>query len=398
MSDSFHSNYGVSYEINESMIELRRNLHQHPELSHQEEKTAQRIANHLDRLNLPYKTGVGGFGVVAEIPGKEDGPFIALRSDMDALPIQEETGLPFSSIHSGVMHACGHDGHSSMLMGAAHLLSGKEQPTFPIRFIWQPAEEKGTGAQAMIKDGVLKDVAMIFGGHLDRRYPAGELIISEGAVNASTDTFRIEIHGQEGHGARPHEAVDAVVVGSLLVTAVQTIVSREVDPAHPSVLSIGKFVAGSAPNVIAGTALLEGTIRAQDLEVRESLNLAIRRIAKSIGELHGAEIKTEFHSGSPPVINSPEMTQLAIEAGERVVGKDCVKPLHTANMGGEDFAFYLEHVRGCYIRFGGKIPGREGHPAHSSRFDFDERALAAGAAWFSEVAHLAAQHLKSKPS
>lgn len=393
MNDSTSLPLDFPKAVYDRMVDLRRDLHRHPELSNREQDTAQRLASRLKQLNITCREEIGGTGVIADIPGANPGPMVALRADMDALPIHEETGLEFSSIHDGVMHACGHDGHSSMLMGAAELLMQGDPPPVSVRLIWQPAEEIGSGAQAMIEAGVLENVGMIFGGHLDRRYPAGCLIVTEGPVNASTDTFDVHIQGQQGHGARPHEAVDAVVVGSLFVTSLQTIVSREVDPAHPSVVSVGSFQAGTAPNVIAGHAHLRGTIRAQDPEVRSHLQRSIQRIAKAIGELHDAKIDVSLHSGSPSVINSPEMASLAREAAIHVVGPDRVYPLHTSNMGGEDFAYYLDHVKGCYIRFGGKIEGREGYPTHSSRFDFDERALAAGSAWLVEMARRAGQQL-----
>lgn len=327
---------------------------------------------------------------MAEIPGQRSRPFIALRADMDALPIIEETGLPFSSQVPGVMHACAHDGHTAMLLGAAMVLIKGEPPPLPVRLIFQPAEETALGAKRLISEGVLKDVAMIFGGHIDRHYPCGTIIVTKGAVNASSDRFSVEIAGQGGHAARPHEAVDAVVVGSLLVIALQTIVSREINPAHPSVVSIGRFDAGTAGNVIAGHALLQGSIRAQDPEVRSALHRSLRRISESVAQLHDAEIRVDIQQGPPPLINSDVMTTLARHAALQTVSKDRVGKLLTANMGGEDFSYYLDHVAGCYVRYGAQIPGREGYPAHSSRFDFDEGALSIGAAYLVNIAREAA--------
>jgi amidohydrolase len=371
----------LPFDVVERMVEIRRDLHQHPELSWQETRTAAAIAARLRALGYSPRTGVGGKGVVVDVAGSGDGPRVALRADMDALPIQEDTGLSFASIHDGVMHACGHDGHSAMLLGAAEVLASAPPP-IPVRLLWQPAEEHGNGAKAMIEDGVLEGVDLIFGGHVDRHYPPGVLVVSEGAVNASTDTFHLRITGQQGHGARPHEAVDAIVVASLLVTALQTIVSREVDPAHPSVVTVGSLHAGSAPNVIAGEAVLEGTIRAQDASVRAHLHRSLTRIAKAIGDLHTARVAVEIREGTPPLINPPGPTAIAAAAAARVVGAGAVTQLHTANMGGEDFAWYLERVGGCYIRFGAQVEGRAGYPAHSSRFDFHEDALQHGAAWY----------------
>ena len=390
--------FGLEPNIQQRLVDIRRDLHQYPELGWAETRTAARICETLDELAIPYRKGVAGTGVIADIAGRQKGPTIALRADMDALPIQEETGLAFSSKIDGVMHACAHDGHTSMLLGVAMLLANGPPPPLPIRLIFQPAEETGRGAKRMIEEGVLDNVAMIFGGHLDRHYPTRSIIVTEGPVNASSDKFSIEIAGQGGHAARPHEAIDAVVVGSLLVMAIQTIVSREVNPAHPSVVSIGRFDAGTAGNVIAGHALLEGSIRAQDPEVREDLHRSIRRIAESVGQLHDARIEVEIKKGTPPVINKTEVTALAQQAAVQTVGEQGVQPLATANMGGEDFSYYLEQVPGCYVRYGAQIPGREGFPAHSSRFDFDEDALGIGAAYLAAVARIAAERVRdSRP-
>ena len=374
----------VPSEVFEQMVALRRDLHRHPELSWAEVRTAERIQAELSRLEIPSRL-ICGTGVVADLPGPAGVPMIALRADTDALPIHEETGLPFASVQDGVMHACGHDGHSSMLLGAAAMLRGEELPA-PVRLFWQPAEEHGAGALKMIEAGILEGVGAIFGGHVDRHYEEGLLVVTEGPVNASTDRFVIEITGQGAHGARPHESVDTIVVGSLLIMAIQTIVSREVDPARPSVVTVGSFHAGGAPNVIAGRAQLEGTIRAQHPEVRAHLRRSIQRIAESVGTLHNAGVRIRLYEGTPPLHNPPGPTRIAREAAEAVVGEERVTTLRTANMGGEDFAFYLEKIPGCYIRFGAQVPGREGFPAHSSRFDFAESALGTGAAWFAEVA------------
>ena len=383
----------ISPEVFQRQVSVRRELHKYPELSWEEVRTSAAICAFLERLGIPYRTKVARTGVVADIPGKAGVPCVVLRADMDALPIREETGLEFASAHEGVMHACGHDGHTAMLLGAAELLAKENNLPAPVRLLFQPAEEKGAGAQAMIKDGALEGAGMIFGGHLDRHYRAGTIIVSEGAVNASSDNFCIEIIGQGAHGARPHESIDAVVVGSLMVMALQTIVSREINPAHPSVVSVGLFQAGTAPNVIAGQARLEGTVRAQDEGVRRQLNASVKRIAESIAQLHGATIHVAISLGTPPLVNSREMATLAREAAVEAVGETAVLPLHTANMGAEDFSYYLEHIPGAYVRFGAQVPGREGFPAHSSRFDFDEQALAVGGAFYYSVAKAAGRVL-----
>ena len=386
-------NHLVTKLLFEKLVYVRRTLHQHPELSGREKKTAQTIANFVKNLGITQCHKVAETGVLADIPGTPEIPCVVIRADIDALPIQEETGLEFSSIRHGVMHACGHDGHTAMVLGAASLL--REEPSLPapVRLLFQPAEEIGIGATAMINDGALENAAIIFGGHLDRHYPTGTIAVAEGSVNASTDSFTIEIIGQGAHGARPHESIDAVVVASLMVMALQTIVSREVDPAHPSVVSVGLLQAGTAANVIAGTAKLEGTIRAQDPKVRGHLQTSIKRIAESIAQLHGAKIHVAFNLGTPQVINTSEMAQLAQEAATQAIGKENVLPLRTVNMGGEDFSFYLETIPGAYVRFGSQIPERENYPAHSSRFDFDERAIAVGASYYYHIALLAGKRL-----
>jgi len=380
------------------LVKLRRALHAHPELSGQEEKTAATICKFLEELGITHRNGVAGHGVVADIPGDSGVPCVVLRADMDALPIQEETGLEFASVHGGVMHACGHDGHTTMLLGAAALLSQDKDLPAPVRLIFQPEEEKGTGAIAMIKAGALDGAGLIFGGHLDRHYRPGTVVVSEGPVNASSDNFAIEIIGQGAHGARPHESIDAVVVGSLMIMALQTIVSREVDPARPSVVSVGQFHAGTAPNVIAGQAKLEGTVRAQDTAIRQQLLSSVRRIAESIAQLHGAKIHITVTEGTPPLVNHQEMAHLARRAAVEAVGEANVLPLKTANMGAEDFSYYLEKIPGAYVRFGSQVPGREGYPAHSSKFDFDEEALAVGAAYYRAIARIAGQQLRQHPA
>ncbi|MEZ4239438.1 MAG: M20 family metallopeptidase [Myxococcota bacterium] len=382
---------GVPQGVVDRMVALRRALHQQPELAFHEHDTMRRISAALDELGVAHRTGVAGTGIVADLPGRGDAPLVALRADIDALPIQEETGLPFASSRPGVMHACGHDGHTSMLVGAAALLLA-DPPPGPVRLLWQPAEEAGYGAVKMIEAGVLEGVAAIFGGHLDRLYPPGTLVVTDGCVNASTDTFHFEVIGRQGHAARPHEALDAIVVGSHLVTTLQSVVSRQVDPAQPAVVTVGRFEAGTAANVIAGRAVLEGTIRAQRADIRRQLKEGVIRAARAVGELHGAAIQVTLIDGTPPLLNPPGPTAVARAAAVAVVGEGSVRPLGTANMGGEDFAWYLDHVPGAYIRFGARTTGEEPPPAHSSRFDFHEDALPVGAAWYDRVARHAQTH------
>lgn len=384
----------IQSSLFERMVALRRDLHRHPELSGKERKTTDRLSQELDRLGIAYHHPLET-GLVAEIEGPPDVPAVALRADIDALPIQEDTGLEFASSVNGVMHACGHDAHAAMLVGAAELLVADPQPLpAPVRLIFQPAEELGTGARAMIEAGALRDVGAIFGGHVDGHLQTGVIAVVEGTVNACSDAFRISIRGLQGHAARPHETVDAVVVGSLIVMAVQTIVSREIDPAHPSVLSIGRFQAGAAPNVIAGAAVLEGTIRAQEPEVRDQLRRSLERVCASVGQLHEAHIEFHLEEGTPPLVNRQPMVGVARTAAETVVGPDRVRhAMRGANMGGEDFSWYLQDIPGCYVRLGCRAPGAPTRPAHSSQFLIDEEVLAPGAMWLAEAARQAGRTL-----
>ncbi|MCA9214271.1 MAG: amidohydrolase [Planctomycetales bacterium] len=378
----------------ERLVAFRRDLHEHPELSWDEHRTADRVCEYLSDLGIGYQRDVAGTGIVAEIPGPAGSPVVALRADMDALPIIEETGLPYKSGKNGVMHACGHDGHTSMLLGAASLLVQEASLPATVRLIFQPAEETGEGAKAMISAGAIDGVSIIFGGHVDRHFTVGSIAVTDGPVNASSDRFSIHITGKGGHAARPHETVDAVVVGSLMVMSLQTIVSREVNPAHPSVVTIGRFDAGTASNVIAGQAELEGSIRAQDQDVRLSLHRSVKRMAESIAQLHGAAVEVDITMGTPVVKNLPMPTSIARQAAETVIAQDQIVQLEIANMGGEDFGYYMERVPGCYVRFGTAVDGVEQFPAHSSRFDFDERAIAVGAAYFAAAAKTAGEDLR----
>ena len=373
----------------ERIIAIRRDLHQHPELSWQEERTTGVIADRLRELGIAFRAGVAGTGIVADIPGRTS-TRIALRADMDALPVHEETGLPFASTNDGIMHACGHDGHVSILLGAAELLAGEEDLPTSVRLIFQPAEELGAGAKRMIEDGALDGVDMIFGGHLDRGYDPGELIVTAGCVNASTDEFYIELSGTGGHGARPHETVDPLVVGSLIVNELQTIVTRTLDPTHAAVLSFGQFHAGTAPNIIGNVAKLDGTLRTQHPAARKGLQEGVRRLTNGIASAHGVDVTIDIVEGTPPVINEGAPLMIAQHAAEDVVGKKGVRPMSSGNMGGEDFGFYVEQVPGCFIRYGATPPG-ESFPAHSSRFWWDEATLAHGANWMRAVAIAAGQ-------
>ena len=375
--------FNVDHTLHKRMQEIRRSLHRHPELAYQEEKTSALICQELTRLGIDFTKGLAGTGIRACL-GTDAEPCIALRADMDALPIEEETGLEFSSINSGVMHACGHDGHVAMLLGAAELLQ-EQKPDGRIVLLFQPAEESGNGAAAMIAAGCLQDVDMIFSGHIDTHYPVGTLTVDKGLICSYTNPFTINIHGRGGHAAKPHETVDAIVVASNLVMNLQTLVSRRINPAHAAVVTVGRFSAGSVHNVIAEKATLEGTIRSAHPETRDRIISGLNRVIRGAAEMCNAEIILTLHEGLPAVVNDERSHAVAREAAVAVVGEDSVFSQRYPSLGGEDFSFYQQSIPGCMIRFGAAREMGAG-PAHSSRFDFDENVLTYGAAWLAAVA------------
>ncbi len=378
------------------MRSVRRRLHRYPELAGREQQTAALVLRELERLGITCRTGIGGTGIRAEI-GLACGPCVALRADMDALPIRELTGLDFASTREGIMHACGHDGHVAMLLGAAALLRQVDLPGRVV-LLFQPAEEAGNGAAAMIRDQALDGVEMIFSGHIDTHYPVGFLIVDDGLICSYTDPFTIRIHGRGGHAARPHEAVDSVVVAANLVMNMQTLVSRQIDPSHAAVVTVGRIEAGTVHNAIAENAILEGTVRSAHRDTRNSILSGLRRVIHGASDMCNAEIELEFFDGLPAVVNDPGATDVARRAAVAVVGADQVVSQGQPSLGGEDFAFYQQQVPGCMIRFGGQVTAGPAGPAHSSRFDFSEDVLGYGAAWLAAVARLALHDLAGDSS
>ncbi len=377
------------------LVELRRSFHRHPELAFEEEHTAGRIKQELERLDIDFTYPGKGGAVVGRLPGKRaGGPTIALRAEMDALPGAENTDLPFASTIEGKMHACGHDAHMAMVLGAASLLV-RQPPPANVLFVFQPAEERGGGARVVLNSGVLDGVNAIFGGHVTHHYRVGEIMVASGVITAQSDRFRIEVHGKGGHGARPHEATDAIVVAGLLITAIQTLISREINPVYPSVVTIGRLEAGSAPNVIAENAILEGSIRTTLGHVREQLHTGLRRMAKAVGDLHNANVTIDIEEGYPPVVNTPRETGIAYSAARNVVGEHGLMAMDHPSMGSEDFSYYLHDIPGCYVRFGARRQEQEYIPLHSPEFDIDEAVLRVGAHYFEQVARHAASELRN---
>jgi hippurate hydrolase len=401
MSTDFQNTpFHVDTSLRDWITDIRRTIHKHPELAYKEIKTREFICKKLSELSIPYKTEYARTGVVAFIgsdgASAENLPCVALRADMDGLPVVEKTGLPFASEIPGLMHACGHDGHIAMLLGAAALLK-KTNPQGKIRLLFQPAEEYGNGALDMIADGALQDVQAIFAGHIDRHFEVGQIAAEPGLICAYTDPFEIHICGRGGHASRPHETVDSIVVASLLVMSIQTLVSREVNPSYPTVVSVGRIQGGTASNVIAEEAVLEGTIRTTHSEVRNQIITGLKRMVHAMDELYNAHTSITFHEGLPPVINNAVAAYLAQEAAQAIVGETGVVTQQYPSLGGEDFAQYLKEIPGCLVRFGAGLPDHADVPAHSPYFNFDEGVLPIGAAFLAQVAHLAIEKLKDSP-
>ena len=364
--------------IKNILIQWRRDFHQYPELGFEEHRTSSIIAETLISFGMSPKTGVGKTGVTADLNFGE-GPTIALRADMDALPMQETSGLSFSSKHDGVMHACGHDGHMAMLLGAAKILSQMDKElTGTIRFIFQPAEEGEGGARYMIEDGCLEGVDEIYGIHVWNYQPVGEVGAKEGPILAAADLFDIIIKGVGGHGATPQGTVDAVIVAAHLIQALQTIVSRNTNPLESTVITIGEINGGHNFNIIADKVRLAGTTRAYTKENRSMIQRRMQEIIDGVAKSFGAEITFNYTDGYPPTINHAGPVKKVLQAAGKVVGPGAGDPY--LSMGGEDFSYYLQKVPGCFF-FVGSAPDGQRHfstPHHCSHFNMDESALSVG--------------------
>ncbi|MBA2458300.1 MAG: amidohydrolase [Gemmatimonadales bacterium] len=372
---------------------VRRDLHRHPELSWREEGTAARLESALTALGATQVSRVARTGVMARMPGRRPGgPAVAIRGDIDALPIQEATGLPFTSEVPGVMHACGHDVHATWAVGAAMLLR-KVPAEGDVVILLQPAEEAAEGAAAVLESGALDGVSAIFGGHVDRRYQVGQVVAQVGPVAASADFFEIEITGAGGHGARPHECADPIVGAGALIVAIQTLIARRLDPAVPGVVTVATVHAGTADNIIPDRATLTGTVRAVDPGSRAFLLEELRHLSEGVAAAHRLSARVTFAQGTPPIVNLPGPTAWASEAIGAVLGAGAEVPLAGTNMGGEDFAFYLERMPGCFLRIGAREPGGAWLPAHSPGFYAAEESVFVGAAVLAETARRASAAL-----
>lgn len=365
----------------EQLIGWRRDFHANPELAYTETRTANIVADHLEKLGYEVRKGVGKTGVTGVLRGSGSGKTLMLRADMDCLPIQEENAVPYASRQSGRMHACGHDGHTAVLMMvASKLASSKRKFNGNIKLVFQPAEEGGNGAVAMIEDGALQNpkVDHAIGLHVYNSLPLGKVGLSPGPIMAGIDEFHLTIVGTGGHAAAPHQTVDPIVVAAQTIVALQTIVSRNVDPIKSAVITVGALHAGEAFNVIASTAEMKGTVRFFDSQLGDNLPAWIERVIRGTTEAMGATYQLDYKRLAPPVINDAAMAEFIRDVSAEVVGDSQVH-FNERLMGSEDMAYFLNEVPGCFF-FVGSANAERGlaHPHHSSRFDFDEAALETG--------------------
>jgi amidohydrolase len=370
----------------ERVINIRRDLHQIPELGFKEDKTSAYVAAYLKKEGLEVTTGIARTGVVGLLRTGRSGPTLLIRADMDALPITEETGFPFSSMHQGVMHACGHDGHTAMALVTATVMNAiKEQICGRIKFVFQPAEEGPGGAKPMIEAGVLEDpkVDCALGCHIWPNIPEGTIGIRSGALLGAMFSFDITINGKGGHGAMPHLCVDALETGCQVVNALQRIVSRKMNPLHPTVVTVGRFQAGTAFNVIPEKARLSGTARTFEKTTWNRWPEIIENVVKGVCESMGAGYEVTFEQGYPPTINDEEMAEFMKKIASDVVGKDRVV-VPDKTLGGEDMAFFLETTKGCFFCLGAGNDAYAG--IHSPHFVFNEDILITGVETFCRAA------------
>jgi hippurate hydrolase len=380
----------VEEKFGEKIVALRRDIHREPELGFDTEKTAEKVLAALGSLPLDIETGVAKNGIVATLEGEGDGPTVALRADMDALPILEDTGLPFASETEGKMHACGHDGHTSMLVGAAHVLSGmRDRFDGTVKFVFQPAEEGGGGGKVMVDEGVADGVSSIFALHLWPGLPFGKVATKAGPIMAAADAFEMEIKASGGHGAMPHLACDAIAIAAQVVTALQTIVSREVDPVEPAVLTVGEIGAGTAFNIIPDKARIGGTVRTLNADLRKKIPARMEELARGVAQGMRGDVDLDYTFSYPVTVNDEAAADLALGVAEGLFGGESVLELPNPSMGGEDFAYFLQKVPGAFIWLG---IGEDASGLHTPGFAFDEEILPRGSALLAALSISASQH------
>ncbi len=372
-----------------TIIEYRRHLHQIPEIGFALHKTAEYVEKQLELIGLESVTGIAQTGIVSLLAGDnsggKDGKTVLIRADMDALPITEETGLPWASTHDQAMHACGHDGHMAMVLGAALVLHAmKDQIHGKVKFLFQPAEESPGGAKPMIEAGVMDQpkVDYVLGAHLWPSLQQGEIGVKDGPLMASMSTFDLTIKGKGGHGAMPHLCVDPIDASVQVVNALQRITSRQMKPISPTVVTVGSIHGGTTHNIIPDSVHLQGTTRTFDRDIWLNWPKRIEQIVKGVCQATGTSYELQFNAGYPPLHNNPKLAKIAKDSAIRVVGKDNVVTPEL-NMGGEDFAFFLEEAEGCFVFIGTGQPTSV--PLHNSKFDFAEDVLLTGVEYFCEA-------------
>ena len=389
--------YTISPSERSTLIDLRHDLHAHPELGYAETRTCATICEMLSDAGVEHRAGLaGGTGVLAWLPGSNEDDAIALRADIDALPIVEASGVPWSSTHEGRMHACGHDGHTTILLGTVRSLAEEARTNGlprPVVFIFQPAEEGGAGGRAMIKDGCLdgsvapyvpKRIYALHGWPLAREATVGT---REGPILAAADRFEITIHGRGAHAAGPHYGRDPILAGSAIVSALQTIVAREIDPLDSGVVSVTTFNAGTAFNIIPATASITGTARSLNASTRDALEARITSIAENVALAHECRAEVTYHRGYPITVNHADPVERFNRCAEAEVGKEGIEPVLHPAMGGEDFSFYGEVIPACFFLLGLLRQGEESMPGlHTPDFDFNDNVIETGVAMFRRLA------------
>jgi amidohydrolase len=377
---SVTSTISVPEKLFDDVVALRRDFHMHPELGFEEHRTAGIVADRLRALGFDVHTGIAGTGVVGIMRGSAPGRTIMLRADMDALPILEENRHAYRSTIDGKMHACGHDGHVAILLGAAELIAdGKERLAGTVCLLFQPAEEGHGGARVMVEQGVIErfGIERAYGLHLNSKLPVGTLGFREGPFYASSDSIEIEVLGKGGHGSAPHDAVDPIYTAANFITSVQQIVSRHVDPIEPAVVTIGSIHGGTIHNVIPRTVRMLGTVRAFSDEVRNAMPERIERVLKSCCDAMGARYEFEYLWRYPVTSNDADQTRYARALAERTAGEDRIVTADKL-MGAEDFSFFAQRVPACFYTLGARGGEASSNPHHSSTFDIDEAALSTG--------------------
>ncbi|OAB61142.1 peptidase M20 [Leptolyngbya valderiana BDU 20041] len=367
------------------LVQWRRHLHQYPELGFQEHLTSEFVAQKLQSWGVDFQTGIAKTGIVAVIEGIQPGPVLAIRADMDALPIREENDVPYKSRHEGKMHACGHDGHTAIALATAYYLSRHRAFRGTVKFVFQPAEEGPGGAKPMIEAGALKnpEVDAIIGLHLWNNLPWGTVGVRSGPLMAAVELFDLQVLGKGGHGAMPHQTVDAIVVASQIVNALQSIVARNVDPIDSAVVTVGAFEAGSTHNVIANTAQLKGTVRYFKRQYEGFFGRRVEDVVAGICRGYGARYELDYWQLYPATVNDPRMAAFVKSIAEQVVETPVGLVPECQTMGGEDMSFFLQEVPGCYFFLGSANSQKKlDYPHHHPRFDFDETVLAMGVELF----------------